>query len=347
MPHTPVTIPIAFVHGVLSGAQARGQSIDAFLSDAGISLELLQQGNARVTAEQYAALVRSLTTRLDDELLGFLSCRVKRGSLALIARSALGARSLEVASRRIAHTVCLLQDDVMLEPAHAGSLSGWTLRFTELAVGRLPFLQLLLMRVLWRALAWFAGGRLAIARVDFCLECSHEAENFSKIFPGRMEFGHPRPAIWFDAVRLQDPVRQDEAALRAFLADTPGNMIVPRHGNDELGARVRRHLLQAQPLWPDLVATAEALHMAPSTLQRHLANHKTTFKTLKNELRCDIAITHLNTSNVSLAELAYELGFSDRATFQRAFRAWTGSAPGAYRRWSKEKLTAPESQKRL
>ncbi len=90
MLHPPVTISIAFVHGMLSGVQARGQPCDAFLADAGIAPELLQQVSARVTADQYVALFRLLMERLDDEAMGFLSRPLKRGSYAL--RRSLGDR---------------------------------------------------------------------------------------------------------------------------------------------------------------------------------------------------------------------------------------------------------------
>jgi len=328
----PVTISIAFVHGMLSGVRARGQSCDTFLVDAGIAPELLQQTSARVTADQYVALFRLLIDRLDDEWLGLLSRPLKRGSFALMARSALGAPDLEVAIRRVARTFHLLQDDVVLEPVREGALAGLALRFADPAVARPAFLHELLLRVIWRLVAWLAGGRLPAARFDFAFETPPYAGSYGKVFPAPLHFGRQRSAFWFDARRLQDPVRRDEAALRAFLADAQTHVVVPRRADDVVSARVRSHLQQAQPAWPDLAATAEAMHMATSTLQRRLASEGTSFQSLKDELRRDIAIVRLNTSTVPLATLADELGFADSAAFQRAFKCWTGSAPGAYRR---------------
>ena len=331
MLHPPVTIPIAFVHGMLSGVRARGLPCDAFLVDTGIAPELLQQVSARVTADQYAALFRLVIERLDDEAMGFLSRPLKRGSFALVARSALDAGTLEVALRRVARTMRLLQDDVVLEPVHEGGLAGLALRFDDPAAPKLAHLHELLLRVFWRLLAWLAGGRLPVARFDFAFESPPYAGSYGKIFPALLRFEQHRSALWFDAKLLQRRVRRDETALRTFLADAQANIIVPRR-DDVVSARVRDHLQQTQPAWPDLAATADALHMAASTLQRRLAADGTSFQVLKDELRRDLAIVRLNTSTVPLAALADELGFADSAAFQRAFKSWTGSAPGAYRR---------------
>ena len=70
--HPPVTIPIAFVHGMLSGLQGRGPLGDECLADAGIARELLLQVAARVTSDQYVALFRLLVERLDDDVLCLL-----------------------------------------------------------------------------------------------------------------------------------------------------------------------------------------------------------------------------------------------------------------------------------
>lgn len=328
----PITIPIAFVHGMLSGALARGRACNAVLAQAGIADELLLQASARVTAEQYAALFRLLVERLDDEGLDFFSRPLRRGSLALIARSALSATTLDVAIRRIVSTFRLLQDDLELEQIREGALAGIALRYRNSSVEHPRFLDELLLRVFWRLLAWLAGGQLASARFDFAFECPPYAGSYDKVFPAPLRFGQAVSAFWFDSAPLAAPVRRNEAALRTFLADAHTYVILPRRGTDTASARVRVHLQQAQPTWPDLDATAAALCMSASTLQRHLASEGVSFQSLKNSLRRDTAIVRLNTSAVSLAVLAVDLGFADSAAFQRAFKGWTGSAPGTYRK---------------
>lgn len=329
---SPVTISIAFVHGMLSGVRAHGQPCDVFLADAGIEAQLLDQAGARVTADQYVALFQSLTDRLDDDLLGFLSQPLRRGSFALLVRSAAGEDTLQRAMRRTARTFGLLQTEVALDLVQAGSLAGFTLRFADTSTAQLVFLHELLLRIFWRLFAWLAGGKLPAARFDFAFPSPTYASSYSRIFTAPLQFDQQQSGLWIEAHHLTRPVRRDKDAVRAFLADARSNVIVPPRSDDLISARVRRHLQRSQPAWPDLAATADALHMAPSTLQRRLAADGTSFQALKDALRRDLAIVRLNTSTAPLATLADELGFADSAAFQRAFKSWTGSAPGAYRR---------------
>lgn len=331
-PRPPVTIPMTFVQGMLSGVHARGLAREAFLLEAGIAPELLHQVSARVTASQYAALIRVLMERLDDECLGFLSRPLKIGSFVLITRSAISAETLEVAMRRVARAFRLLQDDVLLEPVRDGAFAGLSLQFTNPSIVYPNFLHECLIRMFWRQLAWLIGGKLPAVRFDFAFEIPAYGGSYGQGFPAPLRFDCQRSAFWFEATCLQKPVRRTDADLRTVFRHAQAEVILPRRDDDLTSARVRGHLQRTQPEWPDLVATADALHMSASTLQRRLASDGTSFQALKDELRRDLAIVRLNTSTASLATLADELGFADSAAFQRAFKGWTGSAPGAYRR---------------
>ncbi|XYI34868.1 AraC family transcriptional regulator [Cupriavidus oxalaticus] len=331
-PPPPVTVPVIFLNGLLAGLRARGHDCRGLLADAGIDPSLLELAGARVTATQYAQVFRLAIERFGDEGLGFLSRPLKPGSFALIAREALSAQTLDLAIRRAARAFGLLQDDVAADLRQDGERAGLVFRFITPAVGQQLFFHELLVRVFWRLLAWMAGGRLPATRFDFAFGCPPYAGSYGKIFPAQLAFDEPLTAFWFDASWLRHPVRRDEAALRAFLAEVQANLLVPRRVDDVVSARVRACLQRSQPAWPDLAATAGSLHVSTATLQRKLALEGTSFQALKDDLRRDLAIVRLNTSKVSLAELAQELGFTDSAAFQRAFKGWTGTAPGAYRR---------------
>ena len=329
------TVPISAVQGLLSAARGQGVAtpdwLETVLQPAGIDPKLVEQNASRVTVEQYVALFNAVKDSLDDECVGLLSRPFRRGSFALLARSTLGARSLEVALRRLAEGFRALQEDVALVCVSEAPLGGVAVELRDAATARENYLHELLLRVFWRLLAWLHGGRMVPRRFDFGFERPGYAADYAQIFPGELRFGQPRSAVWFDAAALAGPVRRDADAFQSFLRAAPGNLIGPRLVEQVASARVRTLLQRTCPAWPDLAATADHLHMSVSALQRHLAAEGTSFQTLKDELRRDTAIVRLTTTQAPLASLAADLGFTDSTAFQRAFKSWTGSPPGSYR----------------
>jgi AraC-like DNA-binding protein len=98
-----------------------------------------------------------------------------------------------------------------------------------------------------------------------------------------------------------------------------------------LSSQLRRLLSRDSSRWPDLEAVAAHLHISPQTLRRHLREEGSSFQELKDQLRRDIAIYHLSRADLSLQQIAEQLGFSEPSAFHRAFKKWTGLTPGAYR----------------
>jgi AraC-like DNA-binding protein len=86
---------------------------------------------------------------------------------------------------------------------------------------------------------------------------------------------------------------------------------------------------------PEEIAMAEAaarLHMSPRTLQRRLEEEGTRFSEVVEDARLELARRLLADPSVTLGDVAYRTGFSDLATFSRAFKRWTGQPPGQWRR---------------
>ena len=77
---------------------------------------------------------------------------------------------------------------------------------------------------------------------------------------------------------------------------------------------------------------ANKLNMSPRSLQRRLLEEGTSYKALLSQMRQDMAKLHLKNSHLSLSDVAYLLGFSEQASFSRAFRRWYDMAPTDYRK---------------
>lgn len=67
-------------------------------------------------------------------------------------------------------------------------------------------------------------------------------------------------------------------------------------------------------------------------MYRRLKAENVSFDALYDDLRHRMAIHYLQSQKVSVNETAYLVGFSDPSSFSRAFKRWTGEAPGSWKR---------------
>ena len=75
---------------------------------------------------------------------------------------------------------------------------------------------------------------------------------------------------------------------------------------------------------------ASKLGLSRQTLFRKLKTEGVTFEQVLEELRHQLALYYLSGKKVSVNQTAYLVGFSEPASFSRAFKRWTGSSPRTY-----------------
>lgn len=95
----------------------------------------------------------------------------------------------------------------------------------------------------------------------------------------------------------------------------------------------------ARRLLPTGVCTlpiiAQQMGMHPRSLQNRLMQAELEFREIVREERIRQAHAYLLKTRTPLAEIAVLLGYSDQATFTRAFTSWTGVSPLKHRRIGK------------
>jgi AraC-like DNA-binding protein len=169
--------------------------------------------------------------------------------------------------------------------------------------------------------AWFAHARPAhiealqalLGSAPVLFGC--EDSGFSV---GTAKLDRPMPSA--DA-RTFDTI---EALLVEALGSSPAS--------SSFADRIAAHLAKSLPGGTDVAEVARAMHMSGRTLQRRLEQEGTTFSDVLDRARLDVARRSLATPSTTLTDVAVQLGFSDLATFTRAFKRWAGMPPGQWRR---------------
>ena len=76
---------------------------------------------------------------------------------------------------------------------------------------------------------------------------------------------------------------------------------------------------------------ASLIGVSERTLQRRLQDQGRSFSAVVDEFRHGEAVRLLQDKRLHPVQIAARLGYAEQTSFTRAFRRWTGEAPGAWR----------------
>jgi AraC-like DNA-binding protein len=76
---------------------------------------------------------------------------------------------------------------------------------------------------------------------------------------------------------------------------------------------------------------AVELGLSTRTLARRLASEGTTYEEVVDQLRRSLALQYIKERSISLSQIAWLLGYEGSASFNHAFRRWTGRSPSIAR----------------
>jgi AraC-like DNA-binding protein len=137
--------------------------------------------------------------------------------------------------------------------------------------------------------------------------------------------------IIFERAAITAPIENADPDLCDVLAGVAEDMLGVRSSNpvDRIRLAVSQSLGKSDM---GLESVSRSIGVSARALQRRLKQHGTSFTELRREVRQQLAERTLGDPQMTIAEIAYRLGYSEPSEFHRAFRSWTGSSPKQYRR---------------
>ncbi len=319
-------ISSSFFEEALDCLRQRGLDVEACREAAGVRGET----PASLSAQQIGAIWWNVASVLDDELMGLGGRPMPLGSLELLCHCILHAKTLGEALRRALRFLTVVVGDPAAELRVVGNRAEIVL--DEPGPARSAFAYRSYGIIVHGVACWLVGRRLPLLAVDF-RGAEPASPEYRSFFGAPVTFRRPVTSFVLDAALLGLAPIRDEAALRDFLRDAPAKLIAPYHDEAGLTAKVHASLRRRHAYaWPSLEQLADEMRLPASTLRHRLAVEGQTYRAIKDEIRRSLAIEQLAAGQVSIADVAAELGFAEPSAFHRAFRKWTGKSPAEFRR---------------
>ncbi len=341
------TVASYFARVHLDNAVRLGGNETDILAKAKLTRALLKQPRTRVSAKQLAIIIRANWHISGDELMGLTQHKIKFGVFSLLAERLVDLKTLGDVLKHTVEFYNLISDqlhfslDVNLqevrfsveptfkqEGAHANATQA----------GALPPRSLLIeyLLLVWhRFPSWLVGQVIPLNRVCIQYPKPLHFPEYRLMFSSPCHYENKYNAVVFDAKYLNLPIIQNPKELHDYLNDAPIQWFKKQSFFDTCSAQVMRILEEINNVKEtDLEAIANRLHMTSRTLRRKLTQEGSGFQQLKDNVRRDQAIGFFEDTSLTMSEIGRRLGFTEPATFTRAFKKWTGVSPSDYRNYS-------------
>jgi AraC-like DNA-binding protein len=188
--------------------------------------------------------------------------------------------------------------------------------------------------IILKALREVSGRNLRPTQVSFVHARNSDMREFERFFGCPVEFAAPSDQLSFSKEAAGLPLVTGDPYLLETLQPFCDDAARGRHTasgtvQDLVENEVQKLLPQGKS---QKHRVARSLGLSARTLSRRLAQEGTTYEDVVDRLRRSLAVQYIKDPGLSVAQMAWLLGYEGASSFSHAYRRWTGSSPSLARR---------------
>jgi AraC-like DNA-binding protein len=170
------------------------------------------------------------------------------------------------------------------------------------------------------------------SRILLNYEAPDYAEKHLQCFRCPVIFNQPSCQYRFSREELAEPLAEADANTARICEESCRKLLNQMEIEDDIISRICHLLLSTPGEFPKLDAVANKLSLGARTLRRRLNDLGTSYQRILDDVRRELAIEYLRTTNLTVQEIAELLGYSEVTNFRRAFMRWVELSPYQYRK---------------
>lgn len=329
-PNKPV-VPIAYPRLLLDMMVERGFTRSEILQGSQLNDAIFDKPDHRLTPAQFLFLILRCFYLSKDPSLGYeMGLRTPVTSHGFLGYGVMSCANLEeaikLAERFVRLRTVLITFRLYIEGEFA--IVETTTNYPVGLLRQFVFESLLLS--LARAGSFITGNAMNSGEIHFDFpEPSYYQTHKDKLPP--TFFNQAANQIRFPKAYLKQALIMADPVAAKLAAEQCERELALMDINDDVPSQVRAMLNHQQGHYPQLEQVADRLFMSSRTLKRRLQQAGLGFQQLLDEARKRDAIKMLQSTSLTVEQIAQRLGYTDPANFSRAFKKWTGDNPSSYR----------------
>ncbi|MDH5737088.1 MAG: AraC family transcriptional regulator [Gammaproteobacteria bacterium] len=326
-------VPTAQALAMLNLFRSKGFSSEQILRHTGLTEVLLNDSEERISYRQRIQQLQNVIELTDNPgfwldwpsevsisdygLLGY----AMMSSATLEKAIQIAARYHKMAGAMFELTFVIDEDDAVLRIDHllATGIVGQFI-VEELFRGITPLIRLLL------------GGPFRPSEVRLNYPAPAYIARYEKAFDCQVKFNQMWCEYRFDGRLLARPLAEADPNTARICEESCRKLLDQMEIEEDLVSRICHQLLSKPGDFPKLAAVAVSLSVGERTLRRRLKDLGTSYQKILDDVKKELAIEYLQTTNLSIQEISDLLGYSEVTNFRRAFVKWVQMSPHQYRK---------------
>lgn len=173
-----------------------------------------------------------------------------------------------------------------------------------------------------------SGKKIRPVNVDFSVKRKNQLE-YEETFSAPIHFNSRKNVLVFRREDLLTPVlNHDRSMFKVFEEMVRARRKSPKNFTEQIRSLI---LSSFHGQVPPAEVLAASMNMTLRSLQRRLADEKTSFRAVSGLIRKEIAKRLLKSTDQKVGEVAQIVGYSAPRSFRRAYKSWTRKTPSQSR----------------
>lgn len=174
-------------------------------------------------------------------------------------------------------------------------------------------------------------SRIEGAEVYFKFSKPDHADSYRSMLKAKVRFDADHNELFLPGHVLEMPVARSNRSENVTFQQQCEEMIRSLDRVDETTTVVRNLLIQSAGNFLNISKMASRLNLSERTLRRRLADEATSFRSILDEIRDLLAKEYLVKTQLTVAEIAHLLNYTETVNFRRAFVRLNRIPPAEYR----------------